>query len=69
MGSLIVGCLSLALQLWHPLCLLINFACVFWAVKCSLGRVGGDLGKDKVWLSGVPLILFYLLIDWIILII
>lgn len=60
--------MTLVFKLPNFICLLVNVACVYWAVKCSIGRVARDLGKDKRSLSGIPLILFFILLDWIILI-
>ena len=68
-GPLLIGSLSLVFGVWNPLSLIINFGCVYWAVKCSIGRVARDLPKEKRMLSGIPLILFFILVDWIILVI
>ena len=68
MGPLIIGALSIVLNLWNPLALAINIACVYWAVKCSLRLLANDLPKEKKMLSALPLLLFFVLLDWIILV-
>lgn len=69
MGPLIVGVLALVFGLWNPAALIINIGCVYWALKCSVGRIGRDLVKEKQRLNGLPLVLFFVLLDYIILII
>lgn len=61
-GSIVVG-------LWSPIALAVNIACVWWAVKCSLKLLASDLPKEKKNLSALPLLLFFVLLDWIILVI
>lgn len=67
-GPLIIGSLSIVLGLWGPLALAVNVGCVWWAVKCSLRLLANDLPKEKKMLSAVPLLLFFILLDWIILV-
>lgn len=67
-GPLILGALSIVLGIWGPLALIVNVVCVWWAVKCSLRLLANDLPKEKKMLSAVPLLLFFVLLDWIILV-
>ena len=68
MGPLIIGALSIVIGIWGPLALVINITCVWWAVKCSLRLLANDLPKEKKMLSAIPLLLFFILLDWIILV-
>lgn len=47
----------------------VNIACVVWSIKCSMKPISYFMSDDKKWLVVAPIILFFLFLDWFVILI
>lgn len=66
-GPLLVGTMCFVLGIWKPISVLVSVACVARGIQCSMDKIARDLGKEKRKLVAVPLILFFVFLEYVIL--